>query len=122
MNCRIKLIIAGSRDFKDYPLLKNEVDNFIGTLSNTEIVSGTAAGADQLGERYAQEHNIPIKRFPANWELHGKKAGYLRNVEMAEYATRCICFWDGKSKGTKMMIDICKEKEIFCVVIMTKSA
>ena len=39
-------------------------------------------------------------------DVHGKKAGYLRNVDMAEYADALVAFWDGKSKGTGHMIDI----------------
>ena len=71
-----------------------------------EIVSGTAAGADTLGERYAQEKGYEVKKFPAQWDLYGKSAGYKRNQQMAEYADGLIAFWDGKSKGTKHMIDI----------------
>lgn len=108
----MKLIIAGGRCFNDYALLKKWVDFFL--RKNTEpieIVSGTADGADKLGEKYANENNYSIKQFPADWTL-GKKAWYLRNKQMAEYASHCICFWDGKSKGTKMMIDLCKEKNL----------
>lgn len=77
-----------------------------------EVVSGTAKGADLLGEQYAKEKGYTIKRFPADWDTHGKKAGYIRNVQMAGYATHCVVFWDGKSSGTKMMVDICKQKNI----------
>ncbi len=103
----LKVLIAGSRDFNDYDRLKHDMFLFTKDLwDKIEIVSGTARGADQLGERYAKEHNIPVKRFPADWDTHGKQAGYLRNMQMAEYADHLICYWDGKSKGTKMMLDI----------------
>ena len=106
----LKLIIAGSREFNDYILLKRELENFLeGTDNNdVEIVSGTARGADALGEKFALETGINVKRFPANWNLYGKRAGYIRNREMAEYANACIVFWDGKSRGTKHMIDLAK--------------
>ena len=75
-----------------------------------EIVSGTARGADQLGERFAKEFNLGLARFPADWSI-GKQAGYLRNAEMSKYAKEdkeigvLIAFWNG-SKGTKYMIDL----------------
>lgn len=109
----MRLIIAGGRYFNDYGLLKEKVDYFLSNESgHIEIVSGCARGADSLGERYAKEKGIPVKQFPAKWGQYGKRAGYLRNEEMALYATHCICFWDGESKGTKHMIDISKKQNL----------
>lgn len=108
----IRLIIAGSRAFEDYQLLRCEVLMYIIEEiqhKNIEIVSGTASGADKLGEKFAIQYNFPIKRFPADWDKYGKSAGYKRNEEMAKYATHCIVFWDGKSRGTKHMIDLAKK-------------
>jgi len=110
-----KLIIAGSRTFNDYDLLKTNLSNL---NSITEIVSGTAKGADLLGERFAVENNIPIKKFPANWSKFGKSAGFLRNKEMAEYADTLIVFWDGKSKGTKHMIDLGHTNKLHVTVVL----
>ena len=101
-----KVIIAGSRDFNDINLLTAKADFYLSNKSDIEIVSGTARGADTLGVQYAIEHNYHIKEFPANWNKYGKKAGYLRNLEMAKYADACIVFWNGTSRGTKHMIDI----------------
>lgn len=117
----IKVIIAGTRDFNDYAFLKKNVDYFLqGINSNNEeieIVSGNARGADKLGERYAKEHNLPVKLFPANWDKYGKRAGYLRNQEMANYSDVLIAFWDEKSKGTKHMIDIAKKQDLTVIVV-----
>ncbi len=55
------------------------------------------------------KNNIKIIEFPADWEKFGKKAGYIRNEEMAKYSDSCIVFWDGKSKGTKHMIELAKK-------------
>ena len=102
----MKVIIAGGRNFRDYNKLRESCDNILVNQKELEIVSGTAAGADTLGERYAQEKGYEVKKFPAQWDLYGKSAGYKRNQQMAEYADGLIAFWDGKSKGTKHMIDI----------------
>lgn len=105
----MKIIIAGGRDFTDYRLLKRKCDTYLANTKASEIVSGTARGADSLGERYANESNLKVAKFPANWDEYGKRAGYLRNEEMAKYADALIAFWDGKSKGTNHMIDLARK-------------
>jgi hypothetical protein len=85
----------------------------------TEVVSGCAHGADKLGERWAASLKIPVARFPADWDTHGKRAGFIRNSEMAEYADACIVFWNGTSKGTKHMIDIAKRKQGMRLITVT---
>lgn len=110
----LKVIIAGGRDFNDYAKV-------ISVLSNLkhpfEVVCGEARGADALGKRYANEHNLTVHSFPADWTTHGKSAGYKRNEQMAEFADACISFWDGKSRGTKHMIDIATRKGLKCLVV-----
>ena len=99
------VIVAGSRNFNDYELLTAKLDKILSKRDNVQIVSGGARGADSLGERYAKEHNLPLKIFPANWDLYGRSAGYRRNEQMAEYADALVAFWDGESHGTKHMIE-----------------
>jgi hypothetical protein len=106
----MKLIVAGGRYFDDYDLLKIELDRFLSDVDEEiEIVSGMASGADSLGIKYAKEKGYPVKEFYAKWGSLGKRAGYVRNGEMAEYATHCVCFWDGISKGTGHMIDLAEK-------------
>ena len=102
----MKIIIAGSRGFEDYGMMVQKLDHLFKNNRPTEIVSGRARGADKLGERYAQDHGIPVKYFPADWDKYGKSAGFRRNEEMARYADAVVIFWDGKSAGTKHMIDL----------------
>jgi hypothetical protein len=114
----LKVIIAGCRTFSDYKLLKQKCDVILSKQSHhVEIVSGTANGADKLGEQYAREKGYPIKQFPADWDKWGKRAGYIRNEEMARYASGLIAFWDGESKGTKHMIDLANRYGLRVVVI-----
>ena len=110
-----KIIIAGGRDFMDYNLLKEKVNKILQEKKVTHkivIISGCARGADTLGLRYASENTFDVEEYPANWDKYGKKAGYMRNVEMAKNADALIAFWDGKSKGTKHMIDIATERNL----------
>lgn len=106
----MKVIIAGGRNFFNYEFLKMKCEVILHGKPIVEIVSGTANGADRLGERYAKEKGYTITQFPAQWDKFGKSAGYKRNQQMADYADCLIAFWDGKSRGTKHMIDIAKSK------------
>lgn len=113
-----KLIIAGGRDFNDIDLLFYRCDNILKNItSDIEIVSGNAKGADTLGEQYASKKGFSLKKFPANWSEYGKSAGVIRNKQMAEYADGLIAFWDGRSKGTKDMIEQAKKQGLGIRVI-----
>ena len=104
-----RVIIAGSRDFDDYSLIKTKMDSLLRNKDDDVcVVCGEARGADTLGRRYAEERGYQIMSFPANWSEHGKQAGYLRNIEMAENADALVAFWNGESHGTKHMIDTAK--------------
>lgn len=107
-----RIVIAGCRNFNDYDCAKNYIDNLIRNIrKNNEIIimSGGCRGADLLGERYATENGFKIERYTAQWNKYGKSAGPKRNKTMAENCDCVICFWDGKSNGTKSMIKYAQE-------------
>ena len=101
-----KVIIAGGRNYLNFFELSAVCDFYLKEKKEIEVVSGCASGADSLGVKYAMLKGYSVSKFPADWDKHGKSAGYKRNTEMAEYADALIAFWDGESKGTKHMIDI----------------
>lgn len=104
-----KVIVAGSRNFENYALLKSTMDVLLKLKieqgEEIVIVCGEAHGADALGKRYASERGFAVLSFPADWRRFGKKAGVIRNRQMAEAANACVCFWDGESRGTANMIE-----------------
>lgn len=112
----LRVIIAGSREFNDYELLKKSVIDIINKKTMlpelTRIISGGARGADTLGEKFANEMGLEISRFIPDWDGLGKRAGYVRNEQMAKFAIEnnndgmLIAFWNGISRGTKHMIDL----------------
>ena len=107
----MRLIIAGGRDFTDLPLMTEKLDHLIKqTDEPIVVISGTARGADQTGEAYAKSKGFRVERYPAQWDKYGMSAGYRRNEQMADQATHCVVFWDGKSRGSKHMIDIAERK------------
>ena len=132
-----KVIIAGSRNFNNYALLKSELDK----LFNEPfiIVSGGAKGADTLGELYAKEKGYEVERHLAKWNdlsvpncrikynsygPYNAMAGHNRNQEMLNSILEnkdggcVVAFWDGKSKGTKHTINFCKQYNKPCKVVM----
>jgi len=115
-----KVIIAGSRGFSNYKLLHEQCNKFLREKRKTYniiIISGNARGADFYGEQYAKDEGFALEVYPADWKKFGKSAGFRRNEQMAEIADALIAFWDGKSHGTKHMIDIMKEKNLDVRVI-----
>ena len=111
----MKVGVIGSRVFNNYELVVKTLSNFDITL----IISGGAIGADTLGEKYANEHNIPILIFKPDWEMYGKSAGMIRNTDIVDNSDVIVAFWDGTSKGT---LDSIKkaEKRGKKVLVITK--
>ena len=106
----INIVICGGRDFGNYEQAKKILDKYIGeSFGKIKIISGGCRGADKIGERYAQERGLEIIVFKAEWDKYGKAAGPKRNEEMAWIADLIICFWDGKSRGTRSMIEFAKK-------------
>lgn len=106
-----RIVIAGCRDYNNYTEAKKYIDECISDIKkdNTIIIlSGGSNGADKIGERYAKENDFQIELFLADWKRFGKSAGPKRNKLMAEATDYVICFWDGKSRGTKSMIEYAK--------------
>lgn len=111
----MRCIIAGSRDITDIKHVERAMQS-CSLFHVTEIVSGGARGVDRLGERWARNNDVTLSIFPALWDKYGKKAGYIRNKDMAEYADMLVAVWDGKSTGTKHMIDIMESMKKFVFV------
>lgn len=103
----MKTIIAGSRWITDAAMVYRAID--LSGFNITEVVSGRQRGVDTIGEMWAAYWGIPVKPFPAIWrDKDGNRdmgAGLKRNSAMARYAEALIAVWDGRSSGTKHMID-----------------
>ena len=112
----MKTIIAGGREIHDYGLVLEAISD--ANIDITTVVSGGAKGVDSLGEQYAEAMNIPLHVQKADWERHGRAAGPIRNRKMAENAEALIAIWDGKSRGTKNMIETAKKLGLLVFVKM----
>lgn len=105
-----RVIVCGSRTFEDRKLCFETLNQVLDGVTDVEIVSGHAKGADMFGEEYGDLHGFKVSIFKPDWKMYGRGAGPVRNRRMLEYALEeeavVIAFWDGKSKGTKNMIDL----------------
>jgi len=111
----IKVIIAGSRKFNDYDILCGFCDKLLENRVKDGykiiIVSGHAKGADQLGERYANERGYDLEIYEYE-RKYGKGGGYRRNTKMAEVGNALIAFPVGESSGTRHMIKIATKNHL----------
>lgn len=109
-NNKLKVTVAlvGSRDFTDYELFKTKVKYYTQNLGNFSIVSGGAKGADTLAKQYAAEFGHEFIEHLADWDKHGKSAGFKRNATIVENCTHLIAFQINDSKGTQHSIDLAK--------------
>jgi hypothetical protein len=103
----MKIVIFGGRDFNDRPymlnvLLQAEAEGEIN--AETILLCGMARGADLMTKSIWDHAGMPVECFPADWNSHGKAAGFIRNNQMAGLCDKGIGFWDGSSKGTAHMI------------------
>lgn len=120
MTKEFKLIICGGRDFDDKELLINSFNQVLAELPDeyvVSIVSGMAPGADRLAYLYAKEINCTCYSMAADWDKHGKRAGFIRNADMINVADGVLAFHDGTSKGTAHTIQLAKNKGIYLKVI-----
>ena len=112
-----RLVVAGSRGFDSYERLSAELDKYLAGRSNVTIISGTARGADRLGERYAQEHGYKIEQVPAQWAKYHQGAGPIRNKQMVKTADAVLVFWDNESSGTRNIIECARAENIPCKIV-----
>lgn len=105
----MRLLVCGGRDFNDYGALRDAMNAVVGKETDVLVIHGGARGADALAGRIAEEAHVPVKVFPADWETHGKRAGYLRNRQMLDEGKPDIVLAAPGGRGTAMMIRIAQE-------------
>lgn len=107
----MKLAVIGSRGLTSIDIGKYIPKNV------TEIVSGGAKGIDVLAKQYALVNNIKLVEFLPDYSKYGRFAPLKRNQDIVNYADEVFAFWDGKSKGTKYVIDYCAKTSKKCTII-----
>ena len=108
----MKVAVIGSRG-----LQVNHLENYL-PEGVTEIVSGGARDIDTCAKNYALEHDLKLTEFLPEYDKYSRGAPLRRNITIIEYADLVLAFWDGKSRGTKFVIDNCKKRNIPVVVYL----
>lgn len=99
----MKVAVIGSRGLSVGDLGRYLPEN------TTEIVSGGAKGVDTSAREYALAHGIKLTEFLPEYTRFGRSAPLKRNITIIEYSDIVLAFWDGKSRGTKFVIDNCRK-------------
>lgn len=102
----MKVAVVGSRN-----LTINNLGDYL-PKDTTEIVSGGARGIDRCAREYAKTHNIKLTEFLPQYEIYGRSAPLKRNLQIIRYADMVLAFWDGKSNGTRFVIENCKKENV----------
>lgn len=113
----MRLAIVGSRTLNEWRKSFVFILECIELENITMIVSGGAKGADTIAEAFADYHNIKKDIYRAHWNTYGKRAGYLRNVDIVENSDKVIAFWNGTSKGTNHTINLAKKQNKLLKII-----
>lgn len=111
----MRVLVCGSRHFNDKELMEGVLNRW----KISTIIEGEARGADTLARKYGESHGIDVERYPALWELHGKRAGPIRNSQMLKEGQPdlVIAFRGPNSKGTQNMIDQARKTGVEVVVV-----
>lgn len=116
---RKRILVCGSRDYKDYASFSKTMVRYYTLYGIDCIITGMAKGPDTWAYDFAQEFNIPYECYYAQWRQYGKKAGYVRNMEMLIKGrpNLVLAFYDGVSKGTKNMMLLATQSGVKVEVI-----
>lgn len=111
----MKVAVVGLRNFGVWDLPK-----YLPTGTD-EIVPGGAKGIDTCTAEYAKSHGLKLTEFKPDYDRFGRGAPLKRNITIIEYADRVLAFWDGKSHGTKFVIEECKKRRVPVQVFLNDS-
>lgn len=117
----VRMIVTGSRGFRDESLFKAVIDEVLSEFkkNDIELISGMASeGPDKMVLDYAKLYEFPLMEFPARWDIYGKQADMMRNADMGVYATHILVFHDGSSKGTANMLQVAQKEHLVTKVVL----
>ena len=106
----MKVGIVGSRNLEVYDL-----ENYI-PAECEKIISGGAVGIDKCAADYAIKKDIELEEILPDYKKYGRAAPIVRNKIIVDKSDIIFAFWDGCSKGTKMVIEYCKKTDKPCVI------
>ena len=109
---KLRVLVCGGRDYKDAVTLTAVLNVINADLGIDCIIEGHARGADRMAGTWAVNNKIEVEIYPADWNRYGKRAGYVRNVQMAQEGKPHMIVAFPGGRGTQMMKDIGNRKHI----------
>lgn len=106
----MRILVCGGREFNDYNLLSETLNPYI--HDGLVIIHGAARGADTLAGSWAKDNGFETEEYPADWDKYGKRAGYIRNVQMLNEGKPDLVIAFPGGKGTEMMIDLANAAKV----------
>ena len=107
--------MCGGRLFDDASYLNTELDKLNRDYGFKVLIEGGAKGADRLAGAWADAHGIEHKRFPADWDNLGRKAGSIRNKQMLEEGKPDLVI---AFPGTSGTFNMCRQAEMAGVAVI----
>lgn len=95
-----KVAVVGSRKYPDIKLVREFIRRLARRDPSATVVSGNAPGVDRTAEIEARAAGLDVVSLKADWDTHGKAAGFVRNGEIIQQCDVVAAFWDGGSRGT----------------------
>lgn len=87
--------VFGPRDLNPDLFVQHVLSVILEEYGCTDVIHGGARGVDETAGLVAQAMGLNVVVVPADWEQFGRRAGILRNVQMARQvsvaAGRAIC-------------------------------
>lgn len=105
----MKILVCGGRNYTDYDRLEDELNTLWRVYGDFTIISGMARGADSLAVKYAEQYGCPLEKFPAQWDVHGRAAGPIRNQQMLDEGKPDLVVSCPGGNGTAHMVRIAKK-------------
>jgi YspA, cpYpsA-related SLOG family len=113
----MRVLVCGGREYSDLGRVFGVLNPLLEQHPDLEIIEGGATGADTLARDWAHAKNVPVQTFKANWKLYGKRAGYIRNVQMLEEGKPDMVIAFPGGPGTGMMVNLADKANVSVRII-----
>jgi hypothetical protein len=95
-----RILVTGSRTWTDADAIHQALRSQVSPDEKAVVVHGGAAGADVMAGSSARFLGWRREVHCADWEKHGKAAGFIRNQHMVDLgADVCLAFIKNNSPG-----------------------
>lgn len=133
-----RVAVFGTRTMDDENLVRDRLDRYLRKLGKVVVCTGAGrfyardykspkgqhiVGADYFAELWAFAHGHTVMRFHPDFEKYKSPAAFhVRNRELVDFVSGrrpcyAVAFWDGKSAGTKSVIELCRKAKIQLKVV-----